>query len=178
MKIFALPLFFCINMVAYAGLPSTLDKPIIYSPNVTASDDFKNKCRIDDRISNRLDKTLNPYVQSSNGDNNTHASADARSQIDSRLRVQILYLLGTDTFGGEKAITVRGQLFENGKPVRETIFTRNAWSAGMGAFKDACQFFEKAADAASNELTRWVRNPLYSPARGPTSKEALAAEKQ
>lgn len=165
-------------MVAYAGLPTTLDKPIIYSPNPNVSDDFKNKCRIDDRISNRLDKTLNPYTQNNNGNKNTQDNADTQSKTDSRLRVQILHLLGTDTFGGEKMITVQGQLFENGKPVRETIFTRRALSTGMGVFKDACKFFEQVSDSVSNELTRWVRTPLYIPTKGPTPKEALATEKQ
>jgi len=170
MLAFAFSLFACINMSAHAGLPTTLDKPVAYASNANVSDEFRSKCSIDTRMSDRLNKSLNPYGQTSTGDGKAPSDIDRKSTIDSRLRVQILNLFGTDVWGGEKAITVQAQLFENGKQVRETTFTRNAWSIGVGAFKDACQFFEKAADGAANELTRWVRNPMYIPAKNPIAK--------
>ncbi|MBV8047709.1 MAG: hypothetical protein JO171_11180 [Paludibacterium sp.] len=137
---------------------AVLETPVAYTPDATVVDAVKAECKVEDMLAQDVGGAL---AKDNDGAGTIDAKADASGKTVLRLRISFVMGVLGGGWTGPKAITVKPQLFENGKMTREGKLTR--WSTGgaFAAFKGTCDILKRCSKQIADDMVEWVKDPTY-----------------
>jgi hypothetical protein len=149
-----LTLFFLLTFVASsvsAGEALMLVSPAEYKDGIMVSDAVRAECELPDKVP--------AYIVEAVEDDSEVTLADASVGTSGRvLRVMIDDVM-VSGFGGPKALTISGELRENGKVIG-TIRARRTTSGGaFGAFQGVCGMLRRCANTLGKDIAAWLEAP-------------------
>lgn len=64
---------------------------------------------------------------------------------------------GNAFIGHRKSASVKAELFENGKLLDTTSYTRNSGGGAFGGFKGSCAVLEHTVNTLGNDVAKWLK---------------------
>ncbi|TDR80405.1 hypothetical protein [Paludibacterium purpuratum] len=149
-----------------------LETPVQYTADAGVVDSVKASCKIEEMLAKDVGAAL---VDDNDKNGTIDANADHSGKTVLRMRISFVMGVGGGGWSGPKAITVKPQLFEDGKLVREGKLTR--WSTGgpLAAFKGTCSILQRCTKQIAEDMVEWVKDPSYELDTEEPAKDAAAS---
>ena len=129
--------------------------PVAESSDVREA--VRNECKLQTKVTMFLDK-YSEQVE----------LVDDPSGSGDRLELTITKVNagGGGAWSGPKSMTVKGQLFQNGKP--GPTFTASRYSGGgmFAGYKGTCSIVGRCAKTIGKDISKWLENPTDGAALG------------
>jgi hypothetical protein len=152
-----LSLMFCISVFAfasaYAGEKFFVQTPAPYAENGNVWGNIKNDCNVADYVSNQIfSKVHDKYPDS------VQAKDIAEAGEGKFLGLTVLNARGAGggNWSGAKSLTVRAELYQNGKVIRSVVAQRSSRGGVFGGITGTCPIIERDAGAIGKDLVRWL----------------------
>ncbi len=154
--ILALAMIFA-SSSALAGGHVTIVSPAKFKTGIVVSDAVKAECSLLTKVP--------AYIQEAAQVNHSVRLADGNPDKKGRvLRVTIEDVLVTG-FGGPKAMTIVGELRENGKVIGTISARRTTMGGPFGAFGGVCGLLNRCAKTLGKDLSAWLDAPAMGVVR-------------
>jgi len=151
---------------SFAGEKLYIQTPAVYSKNAAISDDVKQECALDNKVSQ--------YVQEAADRNFDIVPIKSVSEAGTH-KALTLTIVGVQGFGGgswsgRKGVLVRGALMENGKEIGSFVAERNTGASGIAGWKSSCKMYEKCAKTLGKDIAAWLNEPRANAQLGELKK--------
>ena len=136
------------------GIKIAADTP--FSENGMVKDSVKNECQ----LQNKLPQFVSEYANSYGISIETSDSVSKKSKG----KVLVMEITGTEGAGGgawsgAKSVTVKGELFDNGKSIGSFMASRYSTGGAFSGFKGTCSIMGRCVKAIGKDIAVWLQNP-------------------
>ena len=136
---------------AFAADVLTLVSPADFKEGIMVSDAVKAECELTTKVAAYIEEA----TKGKSSVKVTDGSADKQGRV---LRVQIEDVL-VGGFGAPKALTISGELRENGKLIGTIKARRTTMGGPFGAFGGVCRSLSRCAKTLGKDLAGWLEAP-------------------
>jgi hypothetical protein len=148
-SVLALILIFVASSVT-ASDEVSLVSPAEYKADIMISDAVKAECELPTKV---------PLYIMEADDDDVLKLVEGKASTQGRvLRVEIEDVL-VSGFGGPKALTISGELRENGKVIGTIRARRTTGGGPFGAFQGVCSMLRRCAKTLGKDLVQWLEAP-------------------
>lgn len=148
--VLALVLIFA-SSFALAGNAVTIVSPADFKSGIVVSDAVKAECE----LRTRIPLYIKEAAEKDAAVNLAEGKVGKRGRV---LRVTIEDVL-VGGFGGPKALTIKGELRENGELIGTISARRTTMGGPFGAFAGVCGSLHRCAKTLGRDLTEWLEAP-------------------
>lgn len=135
---------------AAEGGPIKVAREISFAESSGVRDKVRDECKLQTRVSKSL-------AQSSTQVELVDDPGGSQDRLE--LTISEVNAGGGGAWSGPKSMTVKGQLFQNGKP--GPTFTASRYSGGgmFGGYKGTCSIVGRCAKTIGKDIAKWLENP-------------------
>jgi len=132
-----------------------ISSKVPYAKNSRVSHAIKNECNIQSQITE--------YTKSYSEGNDLNVTIDdAPSSSDMVVKTTITNAVsrGNAFLGHRKYISIKSELYKNGKLLSTMHAARQSGGGFMGGFKGSCAVLGRSAKALGKDVANWLKNPI------------------
>ncbi len=137
--------------------PVSVDYRVQYSNASGASDAVKGDCIIDKQLSEFIESYASE-IDIAVSRSQRRVSQNGNGRV---LMLEFSQILGHGggAWSGAKAVTVKGQLYENGRLVGDFTGRRYSGGGAFGGFKGTCAILGRCVKALGKDIAYWLQAP-------------------
>jgi len=141
------------NAVA-AGVQVAATTP--FSENGAIREAVKNECQLETKLPHFVKEFADSY--------GIDVTLTENSPNKNKGKVLVLEITGVSGGGGgawsgAKSVQVKGELFENGKPVGNFVASRYSGGGMFAGYKGTCSIMGRCVKAIGKDISIWLKNP-------------------
>lgn len=141
----------CAAPLASADAALTIVSPTDFKAGIKVSDAVKAECDLPVKVP----LYIKQFAEKSSSVKLTKVPTGKKGRV---LRVSIEDVL-VSGFGGPKALTIAGELRENGKLIGTISARRTTMGGPFGAFTGVCGMLSRCAKTLGKDLAEWLEAP-------------------
>jgi hypothetical protein len=150
--------FMGLSGAAVAGEPLTIVQPVGFAEEAFVRPEVRDECQLQTKVPGFIAE----YAKA-DFDISTATSAEGNGPG----KVLVVEVIGTDEAGNawtgrQKALTIRGELRENGEVIGSFKARRSTMGGFMGGYKGNCAFFGRCAKAIGQDVANWLKKPAMN----------------
>lgn len=128
-----------------------------FSETGMVKDSVKNECQLE----TKLPEFVKEYADSYGIEVELTEKSPGKK---SKGKVLVLEITGTEGAGGgawsgAKSVTVKGELFENGKSIGNFMASRYSTGGAFAGFKGTCSIMGRCVKTIGKDIATWLQNP-------------------
>lgn len=150
-------ILFFIASSAVAGDAASLVSPAEYKDGVMVSDAVKAECELPTKVP--------LYIMEAVDDESLLKLVEADAGTKGRVLRVLIDDVSVSGFGGPKALTISGELRENGKIIGTIRARRTTTGGPFGAFQGVCGMLRRCAKTLGKDLAEWLEAPAMDVVR-------------
>ncbi len=128
----------------------SLVSPAAYKPGIIVSDAVKAECDLPTKV---------PLYIMEAADDDVLNLVDGEPSTKGRVLRVVIDDVVTSGFAGPKALTISGELRENGKVIGTIRARRTTMGGPFGAFQGVCGMLRRCAKTLGKDLVEWLEAP-------------------
>ncbi|MGE5385455.1 MAG: hypothetical protein ACM3SV_06150 [Betaproteobacteria bacterium] len=130
--------------------------PAVYEAENSARQGLKDECKIDSLLGNYVLQSVSERFPGS-----LPLSADPVPAGDYLLKLTVVYAFGHGGGGnsGSKILTIRADLFQDGKMLRSLVKRENSRMGSFGFLSGTCSIFDRLAGRMGKHVVKWLVMP-------------------
>jgi hypothetical protein len=147
-------LMMAVVQVAQAQDAVTIPIPLDFSENSGASHEVESECM----LQSKLPQFIKDYSRKVDVNLVDDAGDNAQGRV---LTIEIINVLGAGggAWSGSKAVTVKGELTENGEVVGTFTAARYSSGGAFGGFKGTCAILGRCVKSMGKDIAGWLVKP-------------------
>ena len=133
----------------------TVSQTIPFAENSGANSTVKAECQ----IQTRLPEFIKSFAKD---DPQVVLTADPIDQVKGRVLIlEIVSVVGAGggAWTGPKSVTVKGELWEDGKVIGSFTASRYSGGGAFGAYKGTCSIFGRCVKVLGEDIAAWLKSP-------------------
>jgi hypothetical protein len=130
-----------------------IPRSIAFASDSGASEAVKDECALETKVPDFIKQFAGDAVEVVDG------TLDPKRGRVLRMEITEVHAPGGGAFSGPKWMTVKGELFQNGKSAGSFRAKRFSTGGAFGGFKGTCSIIGRCAKTLGQDIATWLQSP-------------------